>query len=184
MLVAAIALAVLVGAGVTIGVVLLSRSRTTPVANPPASSAARTTAAGASSAPADPAAGAVLVDAARFGPDGARFSTPSRNIACSMSDGPTGETRCDVAQHTWQLPPKPPDCTLDYGGGAVLTGTGRGELTCAGDTVADPSLAVLPYGQAVVYGGVVCVSRESGVRCTNPATGHGFRVARASYELF
>ena len=40
------------------------------------------------------------------------------------------------------------------------------------------------YRQAVSYGGVVCDSQETGVRCVNRATGHGFRVARASYDLF
>jgi len=50
--------------------------------------------------------------------------------------------------------------------------------------VADPGLRVLEYRQAVSYGGVVCDSQETGVRCVNRATGHGFRVARASYDLF
>ena len=63
-------------------------------------------------------------------------------------------------------------------------GAGKAELTCATDTVADPGLQVLQYGQAVSFGGVVCDSQETGVRCVNRATGHGFRVARASYDLF
>jgi len=50
--------------------------------------------------------------------------------------------------------------------------------------VADPGLRVLAYGQAVSFGGIVCDSQETGVRCTNRATGHGFRVARGSYDLF
>jgi hypothetical protein len=132
----------------------------------------------------DPAGDATIVDAGsdgRFGTDGARFATPSRNIACMMT---ADEVRCDVAQRTWQTPPKPADCIGDFGNGASVTGPGPGRLTCAGDTVADPALTVLAYGQGVRFGGVVSVSRETGMRCTNEATGHGFRVARASYDLF
>jgi hypothetical protein len=135
----------------------------------------------------DPGTGATLVDAAAFGVDGPRFTTPTGNIACQMTDtSPTGdgEARCDVAERTWPVPPKPADCTGAYGGGASVSGAGKGMLTCAGDTVADPGLRVLAYGQAVAYGGIVCDSQETGVRCVNRATGHGFRVARASYDLF
>jgi hypothetical protein len=50
--------------------------------------------------------------------------------------------------------------------------------------VAGSSLPVLAYGNAVRFDGVVCVSRESGMRCENSQTRHGFNVARASYDLF
>jgi hypothetical protein len=129
----------------------------------------------------DPAAGATLVTDGRFGAGQPRFAAPSRNIACQMTaDG----VRCDVVQRTWKLPPAPPGCQQAFGTGAVLAGSGLGALSCAGDTVADPALKVLAYGEAVQTGSVVCVSRETGMRCTNAATGHGFQVARAAYELF
>lgn len=107
--------------------------------------------------------------------------TPSRNIACVMT---TGEVRCDMAQRTWQTSPKPAGCAGAVGTGVRLAGTAGGELTCAGDTVAAPGLTVLAYGRGVRFAGVVCVSRESGVRCENTSTGHGFRVARTTYDLF
>ncbi|MBN9102030.1 MULTISPECIES: serine/threonine-protein kinase [unclassified Pseudonocardia] len=177
----AVAVAVLLLAGIGLGAFLLTRNRDTTVAQPPVPSAT----AGPTPAPSgDPVAGAAIVDArsdGRFGTDGARFATPSRNIACMMS---ADEVRCDVAQNSWKTPPKPADCIGDYGNGARLAGTGSGELTCAGDTVADPSLTVLAYGQGVRFAGVVCISRETGMRCANESTGHGFRVARASYDLF
>ena len=117
----------------------------------------------------------------RFGTGSAQFVTPSRNIACRMS---TGDVRCDVVQRTWEVPPPPADCAQSYGTGAILVGSGKGQLSCVGDTVADPSLSVLDYGQGVRFGDMVCVSKESGMRCENPQTGHGFAVARASYDLF
>lgn len=146
---------------------------TSDVAGPPATSA--------TTAPADPAAGATLVDSGGFGGAYPNFQTPSGNIACLMS---AEETRCDVLERTWQVPPAPADCVLAYGTGATVAGTGSGELACASDTVAAQGLAVLNYGEALDAGGVVCVSQQTGVRCTNRATGHGFQVARASYQLF
>jgi hypothetical protein len=117
----------------------------------------------------------------RFGSGQVRFVTPSGNIACSMT---TAQVRCDVAQNSWKLPDKPASCTADFGNGTVLAGTGRGELACASDTVADPGLKTLDYGSAVWASGVLCSSRESGVRCENPQTKHGFQVARAAYDVF
>lgn len=117
----------------------------------------------------------------RFGTGTARFATPSGNIGCALSPG---EVRCDVLQRTWDVPPAPADCPAAYGTGAVLSGTAAGQLTCAGDTVVDPAAEVLGYGEAVRLGSVTCVSRETGLRCEDDATGHGFSVARASYELF
>ncbi|MBC8090913.1 MAG: hypothetical protein H7Y15_03035, partial [Pseudonocardia sp.] len=68
--------------------------------------------------------------------------------------------------------------------GAVVDADGPGELLCAGDTVADEGLPVVPYGEGVRFGPTVCVVRETGVRCDNSSTGHGFAVARAAFELF
>ena len=49
---------------------------------------------------------------------------------------------------------------------------------------AEPGLPVLEYGTAVRRDGVLCASRETGLRCEDERTGHGFEVARAAYELF
>jgi hypothetical protein len=123
-----------------------------------------------------------VVHDAALDPRYGTFVTPSGNIACS--GGPTGEIRCDVGENTWQLPPKPATCDLAWGVGAQLGTAGPGELLCASDTVFDDSLPVVPYGEGVRFGPVVCVVRETGVRCDNATTGHGFAVARAAYELF
>ncbi|OLT15833.1 hypothetical protein BJF78_15450 [Pseudonocardia sp. CNS-139] len=117
----------------------------------------------------------------RFGNGQARFATPSGNIACLLQ---AGEARCDVRNRTWPIPPAPASCTLDYGTGTVVAAGRPGELSCVGDTIADPSLPELAYGQGVRLGDLVCVSRETGVRCEDERSGHGFAVARASYDLF
>ncbi len=174
--------AVLLVAGVVVAAVRLSATAGTPVAAGPATGPSAT--ASAADPTPEPGAEVTITDAAtdgRFGTGGARFASPSRNIACAMT---TEQVRCDVAQNTWQLPPEPADCAAAYGRGAVLSGSGRGELSCISDTVADPALPVLPYDQGVRFAGVVCTSLQTGLRCTNTATGHGFRLARASYDLF
>lgn len=135
-------------------------------------------------APTGPAAGTVAVDPATLGVAGPHFASPSRNITCLMAQTDGGSVRCDVAARNWQVPPPPSSCTAVWGPGAELDGSASGALTCAGDTVTDPSVAVLDYGRSVTYGNVVCVSRDTGVRCTNTTTEHGFRVSRATYELF
>ena len=59
----------------------------------------------------DPGSGATLVDLAPFGADGPRFTTPSRNISCQLTDtSPTGDgdARCDVAQTTGRCRRSPP----------------------------------------------------------------------------
>jgi eukaryotic-like serine/threonine-protein kinase len=171
--------AVLLVAGTAVAAVRSAGTAGIPAAAGPTPGPAPTT-----SPTTDPAAGAAVIDAAtdgRFGTGVARFASPSRNIVCAMT---AERVRCDVARTAWQLPPKPTDCAGDHGRGAVLAGSGAGELSCVSDTVADPALTVLPYGEGVRFAGVVCVSRESGLRCTNSATGHGFRVSRASYDLF
>jgi hypothetical protein len=137
------------------------------------------------SAPAAPPPGiTTIIDSAtddRFGTDPARFATPSGNIACALSGD---ETRCDVLENSWDLPPAPADCDQDFGSGTLLVGDRAGELSCVGDTVAEPGLPVLEYGTALRHDGVLCASRETGLRCEDERTGHGFEVARAAYELF
>jgi hypothetical protein len=182
--VAAILVAAVAGAGLAVAALLLLRgpgAAPDPVGGP---STTGTAPSGGSAGSADPTAGVDVIDAntdTRFGTGAAQFATPSGNIACHMS---TGEVRCDVVQRTWQLPPTPADCSQAYGTGAVLVGSGPGQLSCVSDTVAGSSLPVLAYGNAVRFDGVVCVSRESGMRCENSQTRHGFNVARASYDLF
>jgi hypothetical protein len=176
-----VTIAAVVAAAVAVAAVLFIVDRSgsggaTPSGNPSAAASA--------GPPPAPDGISTVVDAGkdtRYGTDTVQFVTPSGNIACTMS---TTRVRCDVAQNTWKLPTKPADCTADFGGGAVVEGTGSGELVCASDTVADQGLKVLDYGTALWSDGVLCASRETGVRCENRQTRHGFQVARAAYDLF
>src|SRR5262245_21259321 len=108
------------------------------------------------------------------------FQSPSHNIACAMvSDG----VRCDIRNHAWMAPPKPPSCDVDYGGGLSLTEKGKGHYTCAGDTLLG-SGKVLAYGRSRTLGRFHCTSKTSGMRCVNRRNGHGFNLASESVRLF
>ncbi|HEY6793691.1 MAG TPA: DUF6636 domain-containing protein [Kineosporiaceae bacterium] len=102
------------------------------------------------------------------------FTTPTKNIGCMID---AGQVRCDIRSRTWQAPPRPADCTLDYGNGVTL-GNGSAGYVCAGDTTLDPDAAVLPYGAAVRAGDLVCVSTPAFLACRNLATGHGFALSK------
>jgi hypothetical protein len=116
--------------------------------------------------------------AAQGGPSG--FKSPSGNIHCQHFDG---EVRCDIAQLSGPIPPKPRDCELDWGRAfAVATDSRSGARICHGDTAMDPSLPVLAYGSVWRRGGFTCTSEQTGVTCSN-ALGHGFSLSRAVQRL-
>ena len=114
------------------------------------------------------------------------FYSPSGNVGCQIS--PTG-VRCDIDQRDWSPPPRPADCTLDYGQGISL-GTGeQAQFVCAGDTarVLPPFGGAgepLAYGEAITAGPMRCESAESGMTCRDVGSGHGFLISREAYQLF
>lgn len=112
------------------------------------------------------------------------FQSPSGNIGCVMTSGDIGvQARCDIAQHTWRASAKPRSCPLDWGNGVFVAASGRGRYVCAGDTTLH-SGGRLAYGHSIRLGRLSCTSLQSGVRCTNRSTRHGFSLARTTLRLF
>ena len=108
---------------------------------------------------------------------GPTFRTPSGNIGCGHY---AGWLRCDVLSG---LRPEPTSaCELDWTG-VSLAATGRARPTCAGDTVYDRRAPILRYGATWRRGGITCVSRRAGLRCSNGAR-HGFVLARERWRSF
>lgn len=107
------------------------------------------------------------------------FSSPTENIGCSMSDE---GVRCDVRQASWNPPPKPANCPLDWGQG-VSVGDGEAGYVCAGDTTLGGT-TTLRYGESSKVGDFICESSEAGMRCENTSTGHGFELSRSAVNLF
>lgn len=112
-----------------------------------------------------------------------QFRTPSGNIGCIGETARADNSiRCDISRRSWSPPPKPRSCELDWGNGLSLDRRGRARFVCAGDTALNtgPKLA---YGKQRAIGAIVCLSRTSGLTCTN-ADGHGFTMRRTGYRRF
>ncbi|MCW1994228.1 hypothetical protein ABIE85_007537 [Bradyrhizobium diazoefficiens] len=90
--------------------------------------------------------------------------------------------RCDILNMETR-PRRPADCDLDYGHAFEMSAKGNAERICAGDTVMDPSLPVLAYGEVWRRAGFTCRSEQAGLTCFN-AMQHGFSLARGKQELF
>jgi uncharacterized protein DUF6636 len=108
------------------------------------------------------------------------FSTPSGNIGCVMDPE---FVRCDIAERSWEPPPAPSDCEVDFGQGVQISGQRRGQLVCAGDTTLG-SEETLEYGQTSKVGPYRCISAEAGITCQDSRTGHGFFLSKQTYELY
>jgi hypothetical protein len=109
-----------------------------------------------------------------------QFTTPSKNIGCIVA---ADAARCDIVQKTWKAPPKPAECTLDYGKGLAVGTEQKATVVCAGDTVLG-SKEILAYGKAVRFRTFSCESQSSGVRCRNEKSEHGFTISRDAYTVF
>lgn len=112
--------------------------------------------------------------------DLASFSTPTGNVGCVMDPQ---LVRCDIGERSWEPPPPPASCELDFGQGAQISGQGPGELVCAGDTTLGAE-QTLEYGQSSEVGPYSCISAEAGITCEDSRTGHGFFLSQQSYELY
>lgn len=134
------------------------------------------------------AAGLVLgaPGTAAAGPDitqDTSFSSPSGNIGCQIIPGTS--VRCDMLEHTWSPPPRPDYCKslMAWGQGLILKAGGDAHVVCAGDTTMTKDNP-LGYGDSITAGSLRCDSAESGMTCKDTGTGHGFTIARDSYNLF
>lgn len=107
------------------------------------------------------------------------FQTPSKNIGCV---GGSRGLRCDIGQKDWPGPARPASCHLGYGDSLSMSGTGRPQWTCHGDTVRNEG-RILHYGTTSQFGPFTCTSRINGLTCTN-RNRHGFFLSRQSYRLF
>lgn len=119
------------------------------------------------------------------------FATPSGNIVCELD---RAGVICDIIEFSYEPPPQPPSCRLDWGRELELIGGRPGAFTCAGQGPSvevnvpwagwsrpypdAPAAAELGYGQIAAAGDYRCESSENGVRCMNGDTRHGFFLSR------
>lgn len=107
---------------------------------------------------------------------------PSGNIHCIYVDDPH-YVRCDIRSGLRPRPRTPRGCDLEYGDSISMRRTGRPGLVCHGDTAIDPRARIVRYGTSIRVGPFTCVSRMTGLTCSN-AGRHGFFLSRESYRLF
>jgi hypothetical protein len=111
------------------------------------------------------------------------FQSPSKNIACQYFDYDKQNTlRCDIREATVTAR-RPADCDLEWGKAFEMRSKGGAERICHGDTVMEPGLPALAYGQVWQRGGFTCTAEQTGVTCFN-AERRGFSLSRAKQELF
>jgi hypothetical protein len=106
-----------------------------------------------------------------------QFASPTGNIRCAIS---SAGARCDIGDKTWSAGSKPGGCTADWGHGLFVDGK-RASVTCASDAVDGGS--ALKYGKTVTRGDFTCRSSKDGITCRNGASGHAFRLSRATYDV-
>jgi hypothetical protein len=111
------------------------------------------------------------------------FQSPTGNIGCMLGGG---VARCDIVKRSWSPPARPANCPsqVDFGQGLEVDRSGKGRFVCAGDTARDPSAAKLAYGTASRVGDFLCISRTTGIACSNTSTNHGFAIGAQGYRLF
>ncbi|OBF42208.1 hypothetical protein A5724_00280 [Mycobacterium sp. ACS1612] len=123
-------------------------------------------------------------------PPSAEFVTPSGNIVCDIYGNGSGAS-CEVREHVWAVPastrgPEGRACDFTFGGlQFYVSGGNSGSLGCYEGVSAlhRDGLKTLDYGQTQSLGRITCASEQSGVTCTDTATGHFFQVSREDYEL-
>jgi hypothetical protein len=115
------------------------------------------------------------------------FSMPSRNVDCTVGqgDGPS-DIVCVIFDRSGPPPrPVPAGCAGGWGHVYAMQERGPVEMRCGGpggkNTAAYVEIA--PYGQTGRFGGITCLSQETGLTCSN-ADGHGFRLSRRVQEVW
>ncbi|HIK06116.1 MAG TPA: hypothetical protein IGS40_15595 [Trichormus sp. M33_DOE_039] len=113
------------------------------------------------------------------------FQTPTGNIHCELVGEEQENLRCEIGSLLKPRPPQPYRgfCEFDWGGGLLLSDVGKPNILCISDTIRDRNKYVLPYGRSWSNGGFTCVSRSTGLTCTN-TTGNGFFLSREKWRVF
>ncbi|WP_420030462.1 DUF6636 domain-containing protein [Rhodococcus ruber] len=115
------------------------------------------------------------------------FSSPDGLFQCGIVPL-ASRTEAGCQGTTTPVPPRPDDCMINWGNGIRVTNEGPAGFMCSGGVVytsggetIDPPLAV---GATIAEAGFTCTSAENGISCVDDATGHGFRIAPDSNEVY
>jgi hypothetical protein len=110
------------------------------------------------------------------------FASPSGNITCGFQPTKTPSVVCQIAHHSYTATGGDCHGAGSWGNAITVAVDEQASFVCAGDVESGgPALA---YGKRIEVPGLSCVSREDGVTCKDTASGAGFRLASASFDLF
>jgi len=108
------------------------------------------------------------------------FTSPTGNITCQLT---RDDAACVIAEHDYPPSDRPDGCTGRWLPLLEVDRSGAARLGPCEVGVVAPSGGALPYGTTSVAGRMSCLSRLTGMVCWSGHSGHGFRLARAAYEL-
>ena len=108
------------------------------------------------------------------------FSSPTGNITCQLT---RTDAACVIAEHDYPASDRPDGCTGRWLPLLEVDRSGPARLGPCEAGVVAPSGGALAYGTTSVVGRMRCLSRLTGMVCWSGRSGHGFRLARAAYEL-
>lgn len=132
--------------------------------------------------------------------DSIEFITPSENVGCRLDDE---GVRCVIDETEFPASMEPSGCAH----GLSIQGTQRPEWTCGGQatsfgltndggawadaspvgevrSIRGTSYTVLEYGQTVSFAGTTCTSKNTGIECERSTGGHGFKLAKKTYQVW
>lgn len=111
--------------------------------------------------------------------DADSIRSPTGNIHCVLYHR---FAECLVREREYGVPPEDPNCRFDWTAFFWVHTEEAGYGQCRSDSI-DQAETTLAYGTTSVVGRMACQSQESGMYCWDTHGGHGFRAARASYDV-
>ncbi|MFN4129111.1 MAG: DUF6636 domain-containing protein [Paracoccaceae bacterium] len=110
------------------------------------------------------------------------FSTPTRNIECSVGlSEDSADIRCTIHEKNGADPrPRPASCTGPWGHQFWLDERGPVTMVCGGPGTKNTArhIDIAEYGVTGRFRDITCLSERTGFQCRN-ADGHGFFLSRA-----
>lgn len=113
-------------------------------------------------------------------PEVEAFASPSGNITCTID---AERARCTIAEHDYDPPERPADCTWDGWGSTVVANADGAGFSCDETGPEAGTAETLAYGESVTANGMTCTSERSGIRCASDESGSGFALSRAAASV-
>ncbi len=108
-----------------------------------------------------------------------RFASPTGNIVCNIN---AFVAACQIREFIPSFTTPPEDCDGSWGSYFFVLTRGAAKLGCVSEDIGNAG-NILAYGDAVVYPQVTCISRTTGMTCTN-SEGRGFTIRRVEQRIF